>query len=38
MLGSAGFETLANAIDGCTCFNLPFGDLQEALALLDGLS
>ena len=38
MLGSSGFETLANAIDGCTCFNLPFGDLHEALALLDGLT
>lgn len=37
MLGSVGFETLAGVIDGTACFDLPFGDLDEAIARLEEL-
>ena len=35
MLGEVGFHTLANVIDSCTCFELEFGHLPDAL---DGLA
>ena len=35
MLGEVGFHTLANAVDGCDCFEMEFGQLPDAL---DGLA
>ncbi|HLI10382.1 MAG TPA: HprK-related kinase A [Alphaproteobacteria bacterium] len=37
-LGAAGFESLAALIDRCDGFELDFGDLEAALAALDGLA
>jgi HprK-related kinase A len=38
VLGGPGFEALANVIDGCTCFRLSFGALDEALSSLDDVT
>jgi HprK-related kinase A len=35
VLGGAGFDALADVIDGCACFNLSFSSMDEALASLD---
>jgi HprK-related kinase A len=37
MLGAAGFETLADLVDGMTCYDLPFSDLDAALEALEAL-
>lgn len=31
MLGAVGFSTLADVVDGCSCFDLRFGNLDDAL-------
>jgi HprK-related kinase A len=38
LLGVVGFETLADQIDRCDCYRLAFGDLGEAVALLNRLA
>ncbi|WP_439115357.1 HprK-related kinase A [Hydrogenophaga sp.] len=35
--GRDGFEALANLVDRCACFDLSYGDLDEALAWFDAL-
>ncbi len=37
VLGSRGFEAAADLIGACTCHNLDFSDLDQALRLLDAL-
>jgi hypothetical protein len=31
LLGTVGFQTLADVVDGCTCFDVRYGDLDAAL-------
>jgi HprK-related kinase A len=38
VLGSVGFETLAAMVEGCACYSLRFGDLEEALEGLTELT
>ena len=38
VLGDAGFATLRQAVDGCTGYELEYGDLDAATALLAGLA
>lgn len=38
VLGDAGFATLSQAVDGCTGYELDYGDLDAATALLAGLA
>lgn len=35
LLGAAGFHTLADVVDGCTCFELRYGNLEDALACVE---
>jgi len=35
--GRAGFEALAQLVDRCACFDLSYGDLDQALAWFDAL-
>jgi HprK-related kinase A len=37
VLGRLGFETLADLIDRCECYDLRYGDLDAAIKLLDAL-
>jgi HprK-related kinase A len=38
LLGAAGFETLADLVEGCDCYELTFGELGEALECLGELT
>jgi HprK-related kinase A len=38
VLGEAGFATLARFIDGCSCYELDFSDLDAAIGVLDRLA
>jgi len=35
--GRAGFELLADVVEGCECFELAYANLEEALAALEGM-
>jgi hypothetical protein len=35
--GREGFDALANLVDRCACYDLSYGDLDEALAWFDAL-
>ncbi len=37
VLGRSGFETLANLVDRCECFDFGYGGLDDALHCLEGL-
>lgn len=37
-LGVVGFETLADVVENCKCFELHYGDLAEAICAMNGLS
>lgn len=37
VLGRRGFETAANLVDGCACFDFAYGDLREAMAVVAAL-
>jgi hypothetical protein len=37
VLGRLGFETLADMIDRCECYDLRCGDLEAAVTLFDEL-
>jgi HprK-related kinase A len=37
ILGAVGFETLAGLVEGCECYELRFGDLQQAIASVDDI-
>ena len=38
MLGSAGFETLAAVVEGCDCYELRFGNLDDAIRCLEEMT
>jgi hypothetical protein len=38
VLGHVGFETLADVVDGCACYELRFGDLSQAVRSLEELT
>ncbi len=38
VLGEAAFETLCELVDSCACRELSYGDLDDAIAFLDGMS
>jgi HprK-related kinase A len=35
VLGATGFHTLADVVDGCTCFEVRYGSLEDALAAIE---
>jgi hypothetical protein len=37
VLGRLGFETLADVVDRCECYDLRYGDLDAAIRLFDAL-
>jgi hypothetical protein len=37
IMGAQGFETLADTIDACGCYELVYSDLDEAIAALADL-
>jgi len=37
ILGAEGFRSLAAVIDRCDCFELAYGDLKEAIRVIEGL-
>jgi HprK-related kinase A len=38
ILGARGFETGADLVDGCGCYQMNYSDLDASLGLLDGLT
>jgi len=38
MLGAAGFETVRDVVNASRCFQLSYGDLDEAVARLTALA
>ncbi len=38
LLGATGYETLANVVDACHCFNLQYSQLDDAIAVFDQLA
>jgi hypothetical protein len=38
LLGTTGFETLADVVDDCLCFELTYGDLHESVTAVEDLT
>jgi hypothetical protein len=36
--GKSGFECIGNVVDRCGCFTLDYGDVNDAVSVLDRLA